>query len=126
MEQVEDSNVQKSVKGCPYKGKPKESAQNVKRKFTKGKRTKLLNKREYKEKKWKEREVVEGDHFSHVEISFNGDIVSSQKIPGFCLLCTNQFHAAKPSIMKYHFHRVHLKGAIIFHKKKHLLCKCTY
>ena len=79
----------------------KSNVKTVKKSFTKGKTTKLLNQRQYEEQKWKEKEVAKGKHFSHVDIMFEGNMISEQKIPGFCLLFTNQFHAVKPSIMKF-------------------------
>ena len=84
----------------------------MKKTFTKGKTTILLKQREYEEQKWKERKFAERKHFSHVDVTFDGDMISEQKIPGFCLLCTNQFHVVKCSIMKYHFVCVHLKNAL--------------
>ena len=104
----------------------KKTLKSKKKHVSKGKTTQLLKKREYTEKKWKEREVMKENHFSHVAINFEGDMIEQQKVPGFCILCTNQFHSIKPSIMKYHFKRVHLEHSITVRNKKHLLCKCKY
>ena len=103
---VKEAKIEKNVNPPYSKHQLKTNVKTVKKRFTKGKTTKLLNKRQYEEQKWKEREVAKGKHFSHVDITFEGNMISEQKIPGFCLLCTNQFLTIKPSIMKYHFNCV--------------------
>ena len=123
---MKDPKTEKSVKAGYSKCELKSTVKTVKKTFTKGKTTILLKQRGYEEQKWKERKVAECKCFSHVDITFDGDMISEQKIPGFCLLYTNQFHGVKRSIMKYHFICVHLKNAIICNKQKHLLCKCKF
>ena len=76
MQKVKASNEKKDIKKCITKSKCKVISKNIKKKFTKGKRTQLLKKKEYKEKKWKDREVVQGNHFSHIDVNFEGNMIS--------------------------------------------------
>ena len=57
---------------------------------------------------WKKREDLNERHISHIDLDFDKDYLDNQKIPGHCLLCTS-FYSSKPSVMKYHFARIHKK-----------------
>ena len=68
----------------------------------------VLDVSKYFENRWEKREDLNERHISHIDLDFDKDYLHNQKIPGYCLLCTS-FYSSKPSVMKYHFVRIHKK-----------------
>ena len=85
----------------------------------------VLDVSKYFENCWKKREDLNERHISHIDLDFNKDYLHNQKIPGYCLLCTS-FYSSKPSVMKYHFARIHMKHSIVVNNLRHLFCKCRF
>ena len=85
----------------------------------------VLGVSKYFDNRWKKREDLNERHISHIDLDFDKDYLHNQKIPGYCLLCTS-FYSSKPSVMKYHFARIHKKHSIVVNNLRHLFCKCRF
>ena len=111
------SPVKKMDKKHVVKVQKKEKKEFVKKeeksiKYEKEDNKEVLDVSKYFEDHWKKREDLNERHISHIDLDFNKDYLDNQEIPGYCLLCTS-FYSSKPSVMKYHFARIHKKHSIV-------------
>ena len=64
-------------------------------------------------------------HRTMIKESSTRTLPFSQKIPGYCILCPEQFYHHKKEKMEEHYMKKHYKSSIIIDGLRILQCKCT-
>ena len=75
--------------------------------------------------RWKPRSIKSKKHMSHFTVANPHQIPPSQQIPGYYLLCPQQYYTIQKFRMHAHYEHLHWKRMIKVLDMNLLFCKCS-